>query len=135
MKVTVIIERGNDGRYSAYMDKGSENLTFGLLGEGNTVKETMEDFLIGKDEMKELYNDLNKEFPDLEFEFMYDMPSFLTYYSTVFTKSALERMTGINQAQLSQYVSGYRRPSKKTVEKLDHAIRQLANELSQVHFI
>jgi hypothetical protein len=55
--------------------------------------------------------------------------------SGIFSKSALERMTGINQTQLTHYVSGFRKPSKKTVEKLDHAIHRLSDELSQIHFV
>ncbi|OAV67623.1 hypothetical protein Barb6XT_01398 [Bacteroidales bacterium Barb6XT] len=32
MKVTVIIEKGINGKYSAYMEEGSANLNFGLHG-------------------------------------------------------------------------------------------------------
>jgi len=43
-------------------------------------------------------------------------------------------MTGINQTQLTHYVSGFRKPSQKTINKLDTAIHGLSKELSLVHF-
>jgi len=83
MKAIVIIERGNDGTYDAYLEN-TENLNFGLLGQGKTVQETMDDFMNSRDEMKACYADQGKSFPDdLEFVFKYDVPSFLSYYSKI----------------------------------------------------
>ena len=128
-KLIIIIEKSAD-HYSAY----AENCE-GVYGAGNSVAEAKEDVLKGLELFKK-YN----EVPGLlkgeyEIEYCFDVPSFLTYYSNIFTKSALERMTGINQTQLTHYVSGFRKPSKKTVEKLDSAIRRLSDELGQVHFV
>jgi hypothetical protein len=67
MKVTVIIERGTDGNYSAYMD--ANNLSFGLIGDGKSVKETMDDFYNSYEEMKLYYHDTGKDFPELMFVF------------------------------------------------------------------
>lgn len=44
MKAEVIIERGADGTYSAYI--GSDNVPFGLIGDGRTVQETMTDLSV-----------------------------------------------------------------------------------------
>lgn len=48
-KVTAIIERGDDGLYSIYTPK----LKNAIIGEGATVAEAKEDFLIGYCEMVE----------------------------------------------------------------------------------
>lgn len=135
MKIEVLIS-GNGKRYEAVIDPNKEyNLPFGLFGEGKTVKECISDFYASLDEMKTIYMEENKEFPnDLEFVFKYDTASFLQYYSTVFSFAALERLTGINQVQLSQYVSGYRRPSRKTTDKIEQRLRAFADELSAVQF-
>jgi predicted RNase H-like HicB family nuclease len=109
----------------------------GIYGAGDTVVEAKKNVLEGlrlfiehnRDNLPEI---LKKEH---EIEYLFDVQSFLHYYSGIFTKSALERITGINQTQLSHYVSGYRNPSPKTVRKLDEAIRRFAGELSQTHFI
>ena len=70
MKVTAIIEQNSNGRYSAYIN--DERVKFGILGEGKTVEETIEDFNIGYEEMKETYLTEGKEFTELEFVFKYD---------------------------------------------------------------
>lgn len=133
MKVTVIIERGTDGNYSAYMD--TNNLSFGLIGDGKSVKETMDDFYNSYEEMKSYYHETGKDFPELVFVFKYDVPSFLQYYSGVLSLAGLERLTGINQGQLSHYLTGHRKPSQKTVEKIEKKLHNFADELSQVHFV
>ena len=71
MKVTAIIEQNSKGRYSAYIS--DERIKFGVLGEGKTVEETIEDFKIGYEEMKETYLSEGIEFQELEFDFQYDM--------------------------------------------------------------
>jgi predicted RNase H-like HicB family nuclease len=135
MKVTVIIERGNDGTYDAYLED-TENLSFGLLGQGKTVQETMDDFMNSKDEMKAYFAEEGKLFPDdLEFVFKYDVPSFLSYYSNVLSLAGLQRLTGVNQGQLSHYVTGHRKPNAKTTEKIEKSLHDFANEISQIHFL
>ncbi|WP_321480471.1 hypothetical protein [uncultured Bacteroides sp.] len=75
MKARVIVEQGADGTYSAYIS--SENIPYGIIGEGNSVSETIEDFKTGYEEMKESYALEDKEFPECEFEYVYDVASFL----------------------------------------------------------
>ena len=129
-KLKIIIEKSSD-YYSAY----AENCP-GIYGAGESVAATKEDVMKGLN----LFIKTTPELPDIlkgnyEVEYHFDVPSFLTYYSGIFSKSALERITGINQTQLTHYVSGYRKPSEKTIKKLDDAIHRLADELSQVHFV
>jgi len=133
MKVNVIIERGIDGTYSAFMD--AKNLSFGLIGDGSTVKETIEDFTISYEEMKTYYQEAGKEFKELEFVFKYDVSSFLQYYSGILSLAGLEVLTGVNKGQLSHYSTGHRKPSQKTVEKIEKKLQAFGQELSQVHFV
>ena len=99
------------------------------------MEETIDDFMNSKEEMKAYYTEENKLFPQkLEFKFKFDVPSFLEYYSKVLSLAGLERLTGINQGQLSHYVTGHRKPSPKTVEKIESSIRKFGNEMSQIHF-
>ncbi|WP_230590064.1 helix-turn-helix domain-containing protein [Bacteroides fragilis] len=44
-------------------------------------------------------------------------------------------MTGVAQGQLSHYVTGRRRPSKKTIEKIQNALQNFGKELSHVNFV
>ena len=133
MKVTAIIEQGQDGAYDITMN--NEELDFMLLGQGDTVELAKEDFLICNEDMKILYIDEGKEYPNLEFVFKYDLVSFLEYYSSTLGYSSLEKITGVNQRQLSQYLQGYRNPSEKTTRKIENGIKAFAEELSQVQFV
>lgn len=133
MKNKVKIERGEDGTYGAYIE--NNNLPYGIIGEGNTAKEAIQDFLNSYEQMKQYYTKKEKEFVESEFEFIYDVASFLNYYSKVMTLAGLERITGINQGQLSHYVTGHRKPGKKTVEKIEQNLHRFADELKEVEFM
>lgn len=132
MKINVVIERGIDGTYSAYI--ANNDCEFGCIGEGNSVEETKKDFMNAVEEMKAVYADEGNAFPDVTFDFTYDMASFLNYYAYAFTLAGLARITGVNQGQLSHYVTGHRKPSKTTVEKIEKALHEFANEINQVKF-
>ena len=129
----IIIKMGaSSNHFGAY----AENCP-GIYGAGDTIEEAKQNVIEGLN----LFIKYNKDnLPKIlqgeyEIEYHFDVSSFLKHYSTIFTKSALQRMTGINQTQLTHYVSGFRKPSKRTVSKLDTAIQGLSKELSQVHFI
>ena len=80
------------------------SVPFGLLGQGNTASEAINDFYNSYGEIKAMYQAEGNECPMLEFEFKYDMPSFLQHYAYAFTLAGLERITGVNQRQLSHYI-------------------------------
>lgn len=103
-------------------------------GEGKSVEETKADFMKAVGEMQEVYAEEGSKFPDVEFDFIYDMASFLNYYAYAFSLAGLARITGVNQGQLSHYVTGRRRPSKSTVEKIEQSLHDFANEIGQVKF-
>lgn len=132
-KVKAIIERAADGNYSVYMD--ADDMDYMVTGTGKTVDEAMRVFEGGYEDTKIFYKETGKAFVESEFKYMYDMASFLQYYSNVLTLAGLSRITGINRGQLSHYVTGRRKPSQKTTEKIQESIRMFANELSQVRFI
>jgi hypothetical protein len=128
MKIKVYIEKAPDGWFSAYMD--DVELPYDCVGQGQTIDETKEDFIKGYNEMKAYYAEIGKPFVELEFEFCYDVASFLNYYSQILSLAGLSRLTGINQGQLSHYLNGRKKPSAKTVEKIERHIHEFANELA-----
>jgi predicted RNase H-like HicB family nuclease len=133
MRVTVIIEQNSKGRYSAYIS--DRQIKFGVLGEGKTVEETVDDFKIGYEEMKETYLSEGKEFPELEFDFKFDTASFLSAYSGVLSLSGISRLTGINQGQLSHYVTGRKKPTQKTVLKIRNSVHEFGKSLCRIDFV
>ncbi|WP_162342841.1 MULTISPECIES: helix-turn-helix domain-containing protein [Cyclobacterium] len=133
MKLKVLIERGDDGTYGAYID--SDNPPFGLLGDGDTAQEAIDDFYNSYEEMRGLFKERKMKFTECEFEFAYDVASFLDYYGKVLSLAGLERLTGINQGQLSHYVTGRRKPGKKTVQKIENRLKAFGKDLQQIQFV
>jgi hypothetical protein len=134
MKVKAFIERGTDGTYGVYIDLEENLLDYGVIGSGKTAKEAINDFLCCYDDMRQSFKKDNMPFQEVEFEFVYDVASFLNYYSKVFSKAGLERITGINQKQLGHYASGIKRPRPNTIKKIQTSLHNLATDLNQVQF-
>ena len=129
--IKVYIEIADFG-YSAYMEEN--DLDYGLLGEGKTVEETINDFMLSYKYMKELYESEGRHFEEAEFEFYFDTASFLEEYCKAFSLAGLERITGVNQTQLGHYLHGRRKPTRKTVERIEKGVREFASNLTAVHF-
>lgn len=131
--VQVTIERGLDGSYTAHFS--DERMPFGLIGDGHSVGEAVADFYQTNEDMRAYYAQAGKPFPEVNYNFVYDMPSFLQYYAYAFTLAGLERITGVNQGQLSHYITGRRKPSEKTIRKIEERIHAFGEEIAAVKFL
>lgn len=69
---------------------------------------------------------------DYELVYKFDTQTLLKYYKGIFTQSALERITGINQRQLSHYANGLKKPRRPQVKKIETALHRLGEELLAV---
>ena len=127
MKVRAIIETGKNMDYDIYTD--NDSLDFMLLGQGNTIEEAKADFLKCKEEMKAAFAAEGNtfDFDTLDFEYVFDTISFLKY--SPFTLTGLSKATGINCKQLSHYVTGYRKPSPKTVQRIQAGVTKFAETM------
>ncbi|MBP5172941.1 MAG: hypothetical protein J6037_04460 [Bacteroidales bacterium] len=65
--VKVFIEKAENG-YSAYMD--DTPLDYSCIGEGNTVDETIKDFLSAYSEMRDYYKQEGVRFEEVDFQFV-----------------------------------------------------------------
>lgn len=126
-KITAHVECNSNGWFTVYF---TEDLPFGFFGEGNTSEEAIKDFLQLYAAMREDHLQRTGVDVDLDFDFIYDTSAFLQQYKGLLTLSGLSRMTGINKAQLSQYVCGRRHPSSKTGEKIKASVKRFAEELA-----
>jgi len=132
MKTTALIERGDDGSFGIF----TPDLESTIAGEGKTVAEAKEDFVNSVNEVSAYFDETgNQSLKDIEFEYKFDVASFLQYYSNILSLAGLERLTGINQGQLSHYVTGRRKPSPKTVEKIEKSLHDFAAEISDIQFV
>lgn len=66
--------------------------------------------------------------------FKWDVESLLHYYQGIISRSALERLTGINQNQLGHYAAGRSKPRPAQAKKIEEALHKLGNELQQISF-
>lgn len=110
-------------------------MDWGVSGEGGSIDAAVDDFKASYEDVKACYREAGKPFEEVAFDFAYDVPSFLNYYKGVLTLAGLSRITGINQRQLSQYVSGYRSPGGKTSRKIEDALHRLGAELSSIRLL
>ena len=134
-KVKVMVGRVNAGTYVYSVVMMADEVPFGLNGTGKTIDEAKQDFMEAYREIKEIMAENGERYEDLEFEFCYDIPSFLEYYAYALSLAGLERITGINQRQLSHYINGTSKPGKVTVERFRKSIHSFAEELQAADVI
>lgn len=130
-EVKAYISREKNGTYSIFVDENAP-INYGLIGEGKTVSEAIAEWNSMYEAMRQSYEKDNIPFMEADFKFVYDVPSFLSYYSNFISLKGLSKLTGISAAQLSQYATGYRNPSPKTTEKIQKGLHSMAQELSQI---
>ena len=80
---------------------------------------------------------VGEEYPavfDGEYELVYkfDVQSLLLYYQGIFSFSALQTITGINQKQLAHYAAGRSKPRPQQAEKIAKGLHDLAKDLMSV---
>lgn len=131
--VEVIVEHAGNN-LSAYIE-GAPVITV-----GNDVKEIEKNMK----EAVDLYLDSCKEMNiapveilqgEFTLKFKIDAATFINYYSSIFTKAALSRITGINERQLWHYAAGVHKPRKQQLEKIQKGINALTEELAAINLL
>lgn len=131
--VEVIVEHAGNN-LSAYIEGVP------VITTGNDVKEIEKNM----QEAVELYLESCKEMNivpvevlqgEFTLKFKIDAATFINYYSSIFTKAALSRITGINERQLWHYAAGVHKPRKQQLEKIQKGVNALAKELSAINLL
>jgi hypothetical protein len=122
----IIIEKSAD-----FFDAFAENCE-GVYGAGSTVIEAKNNALQGLKLLME--NSDPAKLPDIlksdySIEYKMDTQSFLNYFDRIFSKPALETLTGINQKQFHHYASGLKKPREQQRKKIENALHELGREL------
>lgn len=129
LSVTAIIERSSESYYTIHTVEHFDK--FGLYGYGETPEKAKEDFWASYNEIKEMMHD---DVPEIEVSFKYDVASFLQEYRDKLSLSGLEAITGVNQKQLQHYLSGRRKPSATTINRIQEGVHAFAERLKSVEF-
>lgn len=131
--VEVIVEHAGNN-LSAYIE-GAPVMTVGndVKEIEKNMKEAVELYLESCQEM----NIAPVEVLQGEFtlKFKIDAATFINYYSNIFTKAALSRITGINERQLWHYAAGVHKPRKQQLEKIQKGINALTEELAAINLL
>ena len=67
-----------------------------------------------------------------EIIYKFDVQSLLLYYQGIFSFSALQTITGINQKQLAHYAAGRSKPRQQQAKKIANGLHNLAKDLMSV---
>ena len=131
-QLTGIIEC-TDNNYCAYLKEVD-----GVAATGTTITEIKERLADAIEDLIGACEEMGSKIPEVlkngyTIEFKMDVKSLLSVYYGIFTKSALERLTGINQKQLWHYANGLSKPRKAQREKIESALHRLGNELLAIH--
>ena len=119
-----IIERSKDA-YWAYIPELE-----GVSGVGESVQEAKQSMLDGLGLQQELGNLSVQEYL---IDYHFDVVSLLNYFKGILTNAAFERLTGINQLQMSHYANGLKKPRKAQRQKIEKALHQLGEDLRSIY--
>ena len=125
-KIIIVIERSAD-LFDAYSDNCD-----GIYGAGDTMEACKADIETSIRQIKEKLpidqwpEELKGEY---ELEYKLDTQSFLEYFSQYLSLAGMERITGVNQKQLSNYLNRRSKPRKQQIERISKGLRRFASEL------
>lgn len=128
-KIVMVIEKSDD-----YFDAYSDNCD-GIYAGGKDIAEVKHNTY---EAIESLKNNLPTErWPEqlkgeYVIEWKLDVPSFLEYYSKFMSLAGMERVTGINQKQLSNYLNHRSVPRRRQAERIINGIHKFASELLNI---
>ena len=130
-KIIMIVEKSKD-----FFDAYSDNCD-GIYASGENMEAVKSDAL-------EAIRLIKKNLPEdrwpeqikgeFEIEWKFDVPSFLEYYGDYLSLSGMERMTGINQKQLSNYLHRRAVPRQKQADRIMRGLHRFAREILSITF-
>lgn len=128
-KIIMVIEKSGD-----YFDAYSDNCE-GIYAAGESIDAV-------KKNTAEAIDALRRNLPksrwprqlrgEYEIEWRVDVPSFLEYYSRYMSLSGMERATGVNQKQLSNYLNHRAVPRRRQADRIMSGIHRFASELMSI---
>jgi len=131
-KVIVNVAKTPDG-YCASIDI----LPGWVLGTSGSFEEFKKELQKSVDIFVEWAKEDGDEYPNVfdgeyDFEYKFNIESLLCCYDGILSRSALSRLTGINQKQLGHYARGRSRPRYAQKTKIISALHRLGNDLLAV---
>lgn len=127
MKVEAKVAREPGERnFSCYMH--IKSLKCGVLGEGHSAKEAMDDMMRGWNDEEDELREQGKNIPELEIVYRFDIGSLFNYYNFI-NVTGLSREINISPSVMRQYATGVRKPSPERKRAIISGIRSLATKM------
>lgn len=128
-KIIMMIEKSKD-----FFDAYSDNCD-GIYAAGDSIEAVKADVYEAIDGIKR--NLPEERWPEQikgEFEIVwkFDVASFLEYYGGIMSLAGMEKMTGINQKQLSNYLNHRAVPRQKQADRIITGMHKFARELLSI---
>jgi len=131
MKVTAIIEKGNDGKYSIISNEEIGNFCLG--GFGDSVEEAKEDLQAvikdAQDEYVKEHGELPQSYKTFTVSYKYDLAAFFNFFDWI-NISKFAKAAGINESKMRQYKVGSAFAGERTKDKIQTAIKRMSAELA-----
>jgi len=130
-KIEAIVTRSKDSFFNVHCNDEM------FSGGGDTLEAAKEDMIEQMHFYKQTAVEDHFDYPtflddDFEIVYKFDTANFLEYYSGILSLSGLERLTGIHQKQLWNYLHRKSKPRKKQVERIEQALHRFGSELQSV---
>lgn len=128
-KIIMMIEKSKD-----FFDAYSDNCD-GIYAAGDSIEAVKADVYEAIEGIKR--NLPEERWPEQikgEFEIVwkFDVASFLEYYGGIMSLAGMEKMTGINQKQLSNYLNHRAVPRQKQADRIITGMHKFARELLSI---
>ena len=136
MEANVIVNVSKtDNGYSASCDL-LDGWVVAVTGDWSDLEKEVRDSIDFYIECAKADGDSYPEIFDQEYQIVYqfDVQSLLCFYQNIFSFSALQYITGINQKQLGHYAAGRSKPRRKQAEKIVEGLHKLGKELVALSF-
>ena len=129
--IKAVIEQNTNGHYSVYIDN-VDDFNFGCVGVGETEKKAIADFETALKELADYFRGKGDDFPDaVEIQYQFDYSSAIVYYSKIFSLNGLNKITGIPESALLQYINGNKQPTKTIFNKIKTSLHKFGRELAK----
>ncbi|KAB7728015.1 type II toxin-antitoxin system HicB family antitoxin [Rudanella paleaurantiibacter] len=129
--LTIVFERDDGELWGRVETPEFLHTTVGTSVEevAQNLRDLVEDFL--ENEGKDAPEWSGVKIEDISFNYEYDLTALFEVFSSVKIGSIADA-AGINQSLMRQYASGKKNPSERQAKKIEEAVRQLGQRLTQV---
>lgn len=129
--LNIILEKGDHELWGRVQAPGFLHTTVGASIEEVTanLRDLIADYL--DHEGREAAEWQGVSINDITFNYEYDLTALFEVFQSI-KINAVADLSGINQSLMRQYATGKKRPSERQAKKIENAIHQLGQRLTQV---